>query len=468
MSPERLIPLTIIASREELPPEERIWGDGGWLMPEQREALDWLTLGLLLGWDPVILYAEDPLPADVLSSSRVIVVAIPPHDLPEESRVVLQTVLDHQPVAVIARAAAPASPWESWASVSATPWREENILWKQASAGKVFTLLFHPSEIRDASGEGTALLRRLLLTCSSIPVDWIDLSGVMVLRMDDPGGSQNVHCVSWCYPKLSGAQWDEIASDLRSRGAKMTIGYVAGWVDDGEEQRGRLWISGAESPRIPGAVHRAWEIRHQDLRGHAPGRVNDYQAEYLGIRGLVDAGVASVEVHGYTHMTPDRSAWLAASDRYENTQWFRELNTEHMSFVAGLPACEHPLAKGLSEIEHAFRRPPTTLICPGEAFTKPALEAALSMGFRIVGSYYLGIRWKGRLCWSTHVCSPYLDRPDAGWFSSGLPVIGYFHDKDAAEYGVSWFRQYLAQWEHCGARRFIDYATLAETLCRIG
>ena len=291
MSPDRLIPLTIIAARRELPPADRIWGDGGWRMPEEREALDWLTFGLLLGWDPVILYAEDPLPSDVLARSRVIVCAVDPHELHDESCATLQRALCQHPVALIARAAPPGTPWASWAYASAASWCGETIARKQVGEGQVFTLAYHPSALRDAGGEGTALLRRLLLTCSSIPIDWVDLSGVMVLRMDDPGGSQNVHCRAWCYPKLTGPQWDEIASELRSRGARMTIGYVAGWVDDGETERGRLWISGTEPPRIPGAVHRSWQVRHEDLRGHAPGRLNDYQAEYLGIQRLVDQGL---------------------------------------------------------------------------------------------------------------------------------------------------------------------------------
>ena len=169
-------------------------------------------------------------------------------------------------------------------------------------------------------------------------------------------------------------------------------------------------------------------------------------------------------MHGYTHLTPDRSAWLNAPDRYENIKWFRELNAEHMAFTAEHPDSGLPLARGLSEIEHAFRRRSTTLICPGEEFTRPALEAALNLGIKLVGSYYLGIRWRGRLCWSTHVCSPYLNQPDARWFSSGLPVIGYFHDKELAELGVTWFRRYLQQWQSCGARRFTDYATFSETV----
>jgi hypothetical protein len=148
MSPERLIPLTIIASGRELPPADHIWGDGGWRIPEEREALDWLTLGPLLGWDPVILYAEDPLPADVLAKSRIIVCAVDPNELRDESCATLQRVLLHHPVALIARAAPPGTRWGAWAYASSAPWCGETISRKQVSEGQVFTLACHPSALK--------------------------------------------------------------------------------------------------------------------------------------------------------------------------------------------------------------------------------------------------------------------------------------------------------------------------------
>src|SRR5262249_43938800 len=43
-------PVLVVASATELPSAQRVWGTGGWLPPEQREALDWLTLARFLGW----------------------------------------------------------------------------------------------------------------------------------------------------------------------------------------------------------------------------------------------------------------------------------------------------------------------------------------------------------------------------------------------------------------------------------
>jgi hypothetical protein len=42
--------VTLIVSETERP-TGRVWGTGGWTQPKDREALDWLTLARLLGWD---------------------------------------------------------------------------------------------------------------------------------------------------------------------------------------------------------------------------------------------------------------------------------------------------------------------------------------------------------------------------------------------------------------------------------
>jgi len=70
------------------------------------------------------------------------------------------------------------------------------------------------------------------------------------------------------------------------------------------------------------------------------------------------------------------------------------------------------------------------------------------------------------LYWSTHVCTPYLDCPDARWFDAGLPVVGYFHDREPALLGVQWVAECLDRWSSAGARRWIGFGELAAALCR--
>ena len=63
--------------------------------------------------------------------------------------------------------------------------------------------------------------------------------------------------------------------------------------------------------------------------------------------------------------------------------------------------------------------------------------------------------------WTAHVGSPYLDEADPSWFAAGLPVIGYWHDRDMAVHGPGWVPQQLARWRACGATRAWAFADLA-------
>jgi hypothetical protein len=291
----------------------------------------------------------------------------------------------------------------------------------------------------------------------------------MVLRMDDPGGAQNVYNRQWCYPKLDEAKWKSIASDLRERNARLSIGYTAGWVDDGDDGRGTLQVGGQAIRRAPGRVYPSPLVSYRDVAGHEPGTVHDYQSEFRGIQSLRAAGLGDVELHGFTHIHPDRAAWLKAPDRYETwpaTNWFRELGAAAEPTIMSLPNEEHPLALATAAFQKYFGIRPTTLIPPGDQWTNESLERALELGLELVDSYYLALREDDRFCWCIHVCSPYLDKPDAAWFDSGLPVVGYFHDYEPAVYGVAWMSEWLDRWREVGAQRLIDFRELAACVGR--
>ena len=331
------------------------------------------------------------------------------------------------------------------------------------------TLGFHPSAARDIDGAVTSLLRHLLVWGSLEPIAWFDFEGTVILRMDDPGGAQNVYSRTFYYPKLDEAQWVAIASDLRQRQARLSMAYISGWVDDGDVERGVLRVDGQEPARMPGKVFPSPCVIYDDVAGHGPGTGHDYESEFHGIQTMRSSGLGDVELHGYTHMHPDRQAWLVSDDRYETwpaTPWYRELGEPAKAALAALPAEQHPLVLGMAAFGDHFGIRPTTLIPPGDQWTNEVLEVALDLGLLLVDSYYLAIRDNDRFCWCTHVCAPYLDRPDAAWFDSGLPVVGYFHDYEPAVYGVQWMSHWLDRWQEVGARRFIDFRELAAAVGR--
>ena len=499
----------LMTADSELRPSCRVWGTGQWDPPDEREALDWLTLAKLIGWGVTVGGPETVgACAGASSDFRHIVIAGDPDTLPEQHIAWVAARLTAEPVLVVARAAAPTTAlarlagtaraaelitgrslrWSGsgpvrewrcgqdldgwavnagegvavWATLDGAP----VVLARQIGRGVVVTLGFHPSRARDRDGAVTALLKHLLVWGAVAPVAWLDLEGTFVLRMDDAGGAQNVHLRSWSYPKLGEAEWIALATTVKQRNARMSIAYSAGWVDDGDPIRGSLEVAGRLPPRIAGLVHPSPLVTYRDRSGHAPGRVHDYQAEFRGMQALRAAGAGEVELHGYTHLHPDVRAWATSSDRYDAIAWYRELGPAAEAKLAALPLEAHPLTRGIDEIRHFFGVSPTTLICPGDEWTPKALVRALDLGISLVSTYYLGLRHDDRFCWTTYVCSPYLDQPGAGWFTAGVPVVGYFHDRDPSLEGIGWVGRWLDRWREAGARKLMDFRELAAAVGR--
>jgi hypothetical protein len=333
--------------------------------------------------------------------------------------------------------------------------------------GRVAVLGVHPSELRDADPSGTALVKRLLTFGLPGPVAWLDFENTLVLRMDDPGGAQNVYSRNWCYPKLTEETWAEIGRLLAARNGRLSIGYTPAWVDDGDPSRGELTVNGERRVREAGAIYPAPVVQYLDIAGHSPGTFNDYVSEYEGIQALRHAGLLDVQVHGYTHIHPDRASWLEAPDRFETwptTSWYRELGSAAAPLLEKLTPEEHPLTKALHLFAEYFGILPTTLICPGDQWEDAVLARALELGLSLVSSYYLAIEHEGRFCWTQHVCAPYLDCPDDSWFRSELPVVGYFHDYEVALEGTRWLCRWLDAWLNAGAQRLIGFDELAACL----
>jgi hypothetical protein len=497
-------PMLLVASEAELPAAHRVWGTGGWLPPEQREALDWLTLSRLLGWGVTVTRQRNSgLDAGPFVGSHWIVLACDPASLGEEEVALLTARLVAEPILIVARAGVAHGAFARLAGAARRPeqltghslrWlgpgperhlrtrqaldasvlaiSDETSTWvtlegapvvaaRRIGCGVVATLGFHPSQARDVDGAATALLKHLLIWGSAAPVAWLDLEGSLILRMDDPGGAQNIYSRHWSYPKLGETAWAAVGADLRRRNARLSVGYVAGWVDDGDAGRGTLQVAGRMPDRAPGRIYPSPVVKYQDHAGHVPGMLSNYEAEFRGIQELRVANLGDVELHGYTHIHPDTAAWAQAPDRYEATSWYRELGRAAEATIASRPPDAHPLAMGIITLHQHFDAYPTTLICPGDQWTNSVLERALDLGLRLVSSYYLALRDGERFCWMQHVCAPYLDQPDAAWFDAGLPVVGYFHDRELALEGVPWLSRWLDRWQEVGAKTVMDFRELA-------
>src|SRR5262245_16678742 len=198
-------PMLLVASETELSAAERVWGTGGWLAPEEREALDWLTLAKLAGWSVTVTRRTALLERDLSAGSRWIVVACDPDGLDEETTKRLAGRLEAEPLLIVARAGNSRAPFarlagatnglrrvagrsldwlgpgakRSWnarnvleaialeSSADATVWATLDgapaIAVRRVGRGMVASLGFHPSDARDRDGTATALLRHLLI-----------------------------------------------------------------------------------------------------------------------------------------------------------------------------------------------------------------------------------------------------------------------------------------------------------------
>jgi hypothetical protein len=550
---------------DALPADARLWGDGGWCMPEEREALDWLTLARLLGWQVDVIR---PGRLTGLKAAHWIVVACDGARLSDSDVARLERRLATAPGLLVARAVATGCPLErlvgragdpaasrarvlTWpradgstgrhllkkplphvalppslslplkgggnaaappqlsrnssrsgatgsslpspASPATMQWRRsrrerdrvrgeapEANVWarigndplvtlRSVGRGSVATLAVHPSVLRDASGAGTALLTDLLIRAAGRPVAWLDWQGTVALRMDDPGAAQNVWLESWTYAKLGAPAWEEIGAILARHQARLSIAYVSGWVDDGDPARGSLTVAGQsvgtkKLPRLPGQIYPSPDVVYVDRHGHSPGTRHDGPSEYKGIQALRQRGLAEVELHGHTHMHPDTAAWAKAPDRYTGVAWFREVSRAALPVLTRRGARHHPFTRGRAALKRQFKTAPLAVVSPGDEFTDEAMEQALDLGIALVSSYYTAIRHEDRFAWSTHLCAPYLDEPDAAWFAGNLPVVGYFHDRDLAVHGNGWLDRNLAAWRAAGATRFIDFRELVAAL----
>lgn len=501
--------MLLVVPQRELPETQSVWGTGGWLPPEEREGLDWLALSKLLGWSIAInRWDGSSFQTEFSEGTHWIVLACDSDALKEAHITRLIERLETEPILLVVRAGSSDAlskltgvrkkmdrikgrrvTWEGpgpqrfwtcrtpleghalecpeesdiWATLEGNPF----IVARRFGVGFIATLGFHPSQARDTDGTATALLKQLLIQGVDLPLAWLDYENTVILRMDDPGSAETVHHQIYSQTKLESTEWNQISSELEKRNARLSVGYVAGWVDDGDPDLGNLKVSKLSITRIPGKVYPSPLVVYEKASKNEKELVFDYEDEYNGIQTLRAKGVAEVELHGHTHMHPDSITWAKASDRYSKSSWYRELGKPASVAIASKGKKEHPLTLGLSAFRQYFNVTPTTVICPGEQFTSKVLQHALDLGFSFVGSYYLALRYENHFCWAQHVCAPYLNQPDHAWFDAGLPVVGYFHDFDLKRHGVQWFSHYLKEWEKVGARKWIDYRELAGAISRL-
>jgi len=486
----------IFSSADEFNNSYPVWGNGGWLPPDERMSLDWFALFRLMGLRTEVMVPDTIDPVHALwDDVKWIILGCPIESLPKKFSDHLKEVVLNHAVTVIGPFSLGESPIGGWwgeanneqklngtiiradflsqkllcqngiefydigneANANVIAWIDDFpiITTKTLGAGRLIRLAFDPGEAQDREGYVTHVLQNIIVHSADKPMAWQSWQGTLILRMDDPGSAESIYNEAYRRGKLSADQWSKVGDLLAKENARMTIGYVTGWVDDGDESRGDLFIDGVRTERVPGRIYPSPTVKY-DLFDGPIKKSFDYASEFGAIQSLQVAGRLDVAMHGFTHIFPDKQAWLAAPDRFTNVFWFREFSAEARKVISENPALPDPFKEGLRYFSSFFKLRPKTIIFPGEEFTRSAVVDALEAGIQLVSSYYLAFRDDDRFCWAQRICAPYLDQPDSKWFESGLPVVGYFHDFDIIENGVDWLSVNLRRWREKGANRIID------------
>ncbi|MDB5121547.1 MAG: hypothetical protein JWN56_2765 [Sphingobacteriales bacterium] len=497
----------IISKKANVFNASNLLGTGGWLPPREREALDWITLIKWMGWKSKLIDPKE-FNDEIMNACNLKWIILT--DDPDEFESVfikrLFEFIKIFPLMIISRSGKAGSHFSNifgaetmttTAIVNTLDWigvpqhkswpckknirvntlecrpgieplvtanEKVFVAINKKAAGKWIVLSFHPSEARDLEESFTSLLKYILVYQSCLPVAWFNFENTMVLRMDDPGSSETVHHSRYQNTKLTELEWAVIGEELQKRNARMTLGYVPGWVDDGDDTLGNISINGKKPARRKGKIYPSPLVKYESLEIKGKKKIYDYESEFRGIQQLRKKGLVEVELHGYTHIHPDKESWINAPDRYNNEAWYREFGRSAIDYIKEIPSEEHPFRLGLKALQEIFKTDTSTLICPGDEFTNNVLMKALEADLMFVSSYYLAVKIGNKLYWDQYVSAPYFDTYNPTRFNAGLPVIGYFHDFDVSIHGVDWFSDCLKDWQTAGAKYFIDFKELAGIL----
>ncbi|HEV8676668.1 MAG TPA: hypothetical protein VGX21_21735 [Methylomirabilota bacterium] len=325
----------------------------------------------------------------------------------------------------------------------------------------------------DGYGPAQAEVREAIAANSGYGVVSAGLAGAAVLRMDDPlfNGSSFQQDPRWpegLFDRLDEAAWDAIGAVLARHGARMSLGVVTGYLDDGDEARGTLYRRGeVVRGRRCGQVYDSRDMRYLDRRGPRPGHRYDYESEYRGVVKGIQAGVLDAEVHGFAHVSPDRAGWCAAPDRYTNLEWLMELAPPR-----GQPTTAETqrwiLEEGTRRLAGWFGRAPTSVIPPAHGFNEQTELQARDAGFRLLDAVFLSILTPERVIQNGKVRTFWAHWPEDGLtdapLRAGYPFVVGLHDRELVERGVAWFDRFLARWRAVGVQRFLTLRELAAHL----
>lgn len=303
------------------------------------------------------------------------------------------------------------------------------------------------------------LIRRIVIENSGHGMPFFDHTGTMVLRLDDPGSSYNAYHTG--IRNLESKDWRAIVAILKKHEAILNVSYVPGWIDDGNGDRGDIFLRGRKLPfRHGGEIYDSKDVvyisKSKSLR-------LDYIDEYRGITMGQKEGFLNIEAHGLTHLNTNVQAWLNSDDKYSNNDWWYEFRDFHRKRDVHPQQQNYHMRESRKRLTATFGVTPVTFIPPGHEMSTDTERIAQNEGFLVISSEYNSILKEELIIKNDRIPSMFLSwyKPAKSYFESGYPVIGLFHDYDLIEYGNEWLEELITGWKKAGVKRFISFKELA-------
>jgi hypothetical protein len=324
------------------------------------------------------------------------------------------------------------------------------IISKKYGKAKNYYFAFQKKDFLNDFGITHNLVRSSIIENSGSGMAFIDLTGYVVLRMDDPGSAIKIYSDYCHYPELNKNKWENISQILNKYNFTLNIGYCSGWVDDGNSTRGILYVNQTEikdKERECGKIYNSREIIYTDKEGWLPKEEWNYIEEYQSLLELSKKGAIDIESHGYTHMNPNLELWCG-SKKYFSNWWKVELGDMEKDKMDTPPSYNEQrfiIEKSSSDIEELFNKSPTTLILPCHRRSEYTDFIAKDKGFKLVSSNILTIIKKDNLIRNDKIIAVSLNDTKEEHLLSGYPMVWFFHDFDISTKGVIWFEEKLKE-----------------------
>ncbi len=305
---------------------------------------------------------------------------------------------------------------------------------------------------------------------------YFDLGGVCALRCDDP-----LRNISWeddqsyqkfYYKRMGKKDWEDLIWVLEKHDAGMSLSVVTGFKDDGEKERGDLYIKGEKiQKRVCGQVFDSRNVRYVYRMKGRKGIILDYEKEFEGIKfALENYQNLDIQQHGFIHTNPE-SSWCDAPDKHTEPAWGVEFYNYKEKKDISEEYQKLAIKEGYNRLVSWFNHEPAVFVPPGLLVSSNTAEILKEFGYKY---YFDGFTLKKFVdgnyenlgfvyVTSVKLLDWWMQQSHIRIFTS-LPTILGLHDVDFTYFGLNWFDKFLSEWKKHGVKRFISLGELVGML----